>query len=111
HVEQVARRDVVGDGRAHLRGDEGRVVGQAARVLQQLTDGDLRSVDAVAVDEARQVLLDGGVEFDHALVDELHHDGRGEGLGVARNAHLARRRGFARGEVADAGRVVAGGAV
>ncbi|MGX1159009.1 hypothetical protein RKD39_006587 [Streptomyces albogriseolus] len=65
-----------------------RVVGQPAGVLEQVPDGDLPGVDALAAHESGEVPLDGRVQRGLALRDQLqHHDG-GEGLGVAARPHL-----------------------
>ncbi|GLV86067.1 hypothetical protein Slala03_57560 [Streptomyces lavendulae subsp. lavendulae] len=53
------------------RGERLAVVGQSAGRLEELPDGDLGAVVAVALDEAGQVVLDGCVEGQPALVGQL----------------------------------------
>ncbi len=64
------------------------VVGKPAGVLEELTDGDAASVDALPADEPRQIGVDRGVETDLPFTDQLQHDHRGEHLGVAADPHL-----------------------
>jgi hypothetical protein len=52
-------------------------------VLQQLTDGDLVAVVAVAVDHAGQPVPDGVVQRQPVLRHQLQHHDRDERLGVA----------------------------
>jgi hypothetical protein len=55
-------------------------------VLEQLPHGDAASVVAVPVDHPGQQLLDGRVEGQTALADELQDSRSDEGLGEAADA-------------------------
>jgi hypothetical protein len=64
--------------------EDGRVVfevGEPARVVEQLPDGDLVAVR----DESRKPALDAVSEAELAFADELENDGCGVGLGEARD--------------------------
>ena len=54
---------------------------QAARLVQEVADGDLRGSCLVRDSEPGQVALHGGVELDLPGLDELHDGQRGERLG------------------------------
>ena len=107
-VQQRARLGVPVLVRQESVGEEVRVVREAARVVEQHPDGDL----IAGGDLAGQIALDGRVELELALLDELEHDDRGERLRVAADAHLAvDRDGGAALELTDAGREVADAAL
>jgi hypothetical protein len=85
--------------RVDLLADLG-VVGDAAGVVQQLTERDVRSVG----DGAGLPALDGVPEIELALLGELHDDGRDVGLGEAADAEaIVRVDRRLRLEVRDAG--------
>ena len=61
----------------------GEVVRQSTGVLQEISNGDSVAVVPVAYDRSGQVMLDAHIEVEQSVVDELHDDGRDEGLCVA----------------------------
>jgi len=65
------------------------VIGQAAGVLEQLTDGDQTAVVAVAPHEPGEVALDRGVQLNPVAGDQLQHHGGYEGLRRAADTELA----------------------
>ncbi|MCQ4146544.1 hypothetical protein NOS52_02165 [Rhodococcus qingshengii] len=52
-------------------------------MLQEISNGDSVAVVPVAYDRSGQVVLDAHIEVEQSVVDELHDDGRDEGLCVA----------------------------
>ncbi len=81
-------------------------------MLEQLADGDVPPVEAVAAQQAGQIGVDGGVEADLALGDQLQDDDGDEGLGVAAGPDLpVDRDPGPGGQVADPGGVGAVAAV
>jgi hypothetical protein len=60
-------------------------------MAQQVTHGDRVGVDAGTVDASGQVGLDGRVQVDPALGDELQHRSGDKGLGDARGANVGVR--------------------
>ena len=73
------------------------VLRQAALMAQQLTHGDRVGVDALAADAAGQVRLDGRVEVDLALGDELQNRRCDKGFRDAGDADMGLRRRILRG--------------
>ncbi len=69
HVEEL----LAGGRIVRRRGLGVEVLRQAALVAHQLSHRDRVRVDALAADAARQVRLDGGVEVDPPLGDQLHN--------------------------------------
>ena len=96
---------IAGDRFGGRRGFGVEVLRQAALMAQQLTHGDRVGVDALAADAARQVRLDGRVEVDLALGDELQNRRRDKGFRDAGGADVGLRgEPFAGVDVGEPGR-------